>query len=131
MRISRKISLCATTAALVLETLAASAEEPVLRIAKQGSMEAGGKTINCTTNDGGDAPPRGVIEPFGLEDAAPLRARIGDYRLAEWVLGAYFRGGGRLSPDTLYFTAGPNGQTDGLFGTITPVSGHDKQAAVN
>jgi len=52
---SRKISLCATAAALVLETLAASAEEPVLRIAKQGSMEAGGKTINCTTNDGGDA----------------------------------------------------------------------------
>jgi len=51
---SRKISLCATAAALVLETLAASAEEPVLRIAKQGSMEAGGKTINCTTNDGGD-----------------------------------------------------------------------------
>ena len=52
---SRKISLCATAAALVLETLAASAEEPVLRIAKQGSMEAGGKTINCATNDGGDA----------------------------------------------------------------------------
>jgi len=55
VRMSRKISLCATAAALVLETLAASAEEPVLRIAKQGSMEAGGKTINCTTNDGGDA----------------------------------------------------------------------------
>jgi len=30
-------------------------------------------------------------------------------------------GGGRTSsPDTLYFTAGPNGETDGLFGTITP-----------
>jgi hypothetical protein len=40
-------------------------------------------------------------------------------------------GGAKSSPDTLYFTAGPNGQTDGLFGTITPVSGHDKQAAVN
>ena len=55
MRISRKISLCATAAALVLETLTASAEEAVLRIAKQGSMEAGGKSINCATNDGGDA----------------------------------------------------------------------------
>jgi uncharacterized protein (TIGR03118 family) len=34
-------------------------------------------------------------------------------------------GGGRnSSSDTLYFTAGPNGETDGLFGTITPVS-HD------
>src|SRR6476659_7379134 len=55
VRMSRKISLCATAAALVLETLAASAEEPVLRIAKPGSMEPGGQTITCTTNDGGDA----------------------------------------------------------------------------
>lgn len=31
-------------------------------------------------------------------------------------------GGKNSSPDTLYFTAGPNGETDGLFGTITPVS---------
>jgi uncharacterized protein (TIGR03118 family) len=32
-------------------------------------------------------------------------------------------GGGRnSSSDTLYFTAGPNGETDGLFGTITPVA---------
>ncbi len=31
-------------------------------------------------------------------------------------------GGGRnSSSDTLYFTAGPNGERDGLFGTITPV----------
>src|SRR3954470_16648004 len=32
-------------------------------------------------------------------------------------------GGGRnSSSDTLFFTAGPNDETDGLFGTITPVS---------
>jgi uncharacterized protein (TIGR03118 family) len=31
-------------------------------------------------------------------------------------------GGAKSSPDTLYFTAGPNAETDGLFGTITPVS---------
>jgi uncharacterized protein (TIGR03118 family) len=31
-------------------------------------------------------------------------------------------GGAKSSPDTLYFTAGPNGETNGLFGTITPVS---------
>jgi uncharacterized protein (TIGR03118 family) len=32
-------------------------------------------------------------------------------------------GGGRnSSSDTLYFTAGPNGETDGLFGTITPAA---------
>jgi uncharacterized protein (TIGR03118 family) len=31
-------------------------------------------------------------------------------------------GGGRSSsPDTLYFAAGPNGETNGRFGTITPV----------
>jgi uncharacterized protein (TIGR03118 family) len=33
-------------------------------------------------------------------------------------------GGGRASSsDTLYFTAGPNGEKDGLFGTITPIPG--------
>ena len=32
-------------------------------------------------------------------------------------------GGGRTSSsDTLYFTAGPSGETHGLFGTITPVA---------
>jgi len=34
-------------------------------------------------------------------------------------------GGKNSSSDTLYFTAGPNGETDGLFGTITPVSQKD------
>ncbi|HTC54093.1 MAG TPA: TIGR03118 family protein [Steroidobacteraceae bacterium] len=29
-------------------------------------------------------------------------------------------GGGSSSSDTLYFSAGPNGETNGLFGTITP-----------
>jgi len=34
-------------------------------------------------------------------------------------------GGGRnSSPDTLYFTAGPNKETNGLFGTIKPISSH-------
>jgi uncharacterized protein (TIGR03118 family) len=31
-------------------------------------------------------------------------------------------GGKNSSPGTLYFTAGPNGETDGLFGTIAPLS---------
>jgi pimeloyl-ACP methyl ester carboxylesterase len=55
VRMSRKISLCATAATVVLVALTASAEESVLRIAKQGSLEAGGRTIDCATNDGGDA----------------------------------------------------------------------------
>jgi uncharacterized protein (TIGR03118 family) len=33
-------------------------------------------------------------------------------------------GGLKSSSDTLYFIAGPNGETDGLFGTITPATGH-------
>ena len=32
-------------------------------------------------------------------------------------------GGAKSSPDTVYFTAGPNGETDGLFGAIVPVQG--------
>jgi uncharacterized protein (TIGR03118 family) len=31
-------------------------------------------------------------------------------------------GGAKSSSDTLYFTAGPNAETNGLFGTITPAS---------
>jgi uncharacterized protein (TIGR03118 family) len=34
-------------------------------------------------------------------------------------------GGAKSSPDALFFTAGPNGETDGLFGTITPTSQDD------
>ena len=34
-------------------------------------------------------------------------------------------GGGRnSSSDTVYFSAGPNGEVNGLFGTITPMGGH-------
>ena len=33
-------------------------------------------------------------------------------------------GGSNSSPDTVYFTAGPNGETDGVFGTITPAQSH-------
>jgi pimeloyl-ACP methyl ester carboxylesterase len=50
-----KVLCCAAVAGLALAAPHARAEEQVLRIAKQGSMEAGGKTIDCVTNDGGDA----------------------------------------------------------------------------
>src|SRR5262245_24179296 len=46
-----------------LAPVMAHADEPILRIAKQGSIEAGGRTINCTTNDGGD--PKSVRWPSG------------------------------------------------------------------
>jgi pimeloyl-ACP methyl ester carboxylesterase len=47
----------------LLANLAAHADEPVLRIAKQGSMEAGGRMITCATNDGGD--PKSTRWPAG------------------------------------------------------------------
>ena len=33
--------------------------------------------------------------------------------------------GAKSSSETLYFTAGPNGQTDSLFGTIAPVADNE------
>jgi pimeloyl-ACP methyl ester carboxylesterase len=57
-----KIALCAATA-MVLASVSTRAEDPVLRIAKQGSMEAGGRTIDCATNDGGD--PNSTRFPSG------------------------------------------------------------------
>jgi pimeloyl-ACP methyl ester carboxylesterase len=53
MRKSRAAVVTIVSGAIA--SLAAYADEPVLRIARQGSMEAGGRMINCATNDGGDA----------------------------------------------------------------------------
>jgi pimeloyl-ACP methyl ester carboxylesterase len=57
--------LACAAAGLVLAPAVARGDEPVLRIAKQGSMEAGGTTVDCATNDGGDPNstrwPRGHV----------------------------------------------------------------------
>jgi pimeloyl-ACP methyl ester carboxylesterase len=52
--VRKALLIHAAAAALALAPAASRGDEPVLRIAKQGSMEAGGRTIECTTNDGGD-----------------------------------------------------------------------------
>jgi len=44
-----------------------------------------------------------------------------------WTLS--FGGGAVSSPDMLYFTAGPNGEKGGLFGTITPATAPDDRDA--
>jgi pimeloyl-ACP methyl ester carboxylesterase len=44
----------AAALSVILLATAASAQEP-LRIARQGSIEAGGEFVSCATNDGGDA----------------------------------------------------------------------------
>src|SRR6266568_7202840 len=60
---ARSVTLAIATLALTLQ--AAHAESP-LRIARQGSLEAGGRVIECTTNDGADPsskrwPPGHVV----------------------------------------------------------------------
>jgi pimeloyl-ACP methyl ester carboxylesterase len=59
----RLMFLGVCVAGLVLAPGASRADEPILRIAKQGSMEAGGKVIDCATNDGGD--PNSTRWPAG------------------------------------------------------------------
>ena len=44
----------AAALSVILLVTAAAAQEP-LRIARQGSIEAGGELVTCATNDGGDA----------------------------------------------------------------------------
>jgi pimeloyl-ACP methyl ester carboxylesterase len=60
---ARSVTLAIATLAL---TLQAAHAEPPLRIARQGSLEAGGRVIECTTNDGADPsskrwPPGHVV----------------------------------------------------------------------
>jgi hypothetical protein len=54
--IRQQILLLASTLVAVM-TGTALAESP-LQIARQGSLEAGGRVINCATNDGGDVNSR-------------------------------------------------------------------------
>jgi pimeloyl-ACP methyl ester carboxylesterase len=66
MALAREAILMCATVGLLLAPAAARGDEPVLRIAKQGSLEAGGRTIDCATNDGGDPnstrwPPGHVV----------------------------------------------------------------------
>ena len=39
-----------------------------------------------------------------------------------WML--VFGGGTNSTPDTLYFTAGPNSEANGVFGAIVPQAGN-------
>src|SRR5882724_10807117 len=59
MKISTTMAALAIAGALA----PAIAQEPILRIAKQGSLEAGGRVITCPTNDGGD--PNSTRWPSG------------------------------------------------------------------
>jgi uncharacterized protein (TIGR03118 family) len=52
----------------------------------------------------------------------PLRDPQGQPLVIDGLWALTLGGGRNSSPDTLYFTAGPNDETHGVFGTITPAS---------
>jgi uncharacterized protein (TIGR03118 family) len=55
-----------------------------------------------------------------------LKGRSHGSVVIEGLWGIAFGNGGRAGvPDTLYFTAGPGGESHGLFGSLVPVRGHD------
>ncbi len=65
----------------------------------------------------------GAINAFDPVSATPLGQLRGADRRPIQIDGLWsiaFGGGAKSSPDTLYFTAGPNDEADGLFGTLTP-----------
>jgi uncharacterized protein (TIGR03118 family) len=65
----------------------------------------------------------GTINAY--DNAGHFRGTIRDVNNKPLVIDGLWSltlGGGRNSnPNTLYFTAGPNDETDGLFGTVTPI----------
>ena len=56
-----------------------------------------------------------------FEHRGTLRTSDGNKLVIDglWAL-EFGNSGSNGSPDTLFFTAGPNDESDGLFGTITP-----------
>lgn len=66
----------------------------------------------------------GRVNVFGSggEFVGDLRDSRGKPLVIDGLWTLTLGGGAKSSPDTLYFTAGPNGETDGLFGTIVPAS---------
>jgi uncharacterized protein (TIGR03118 family) len=66
----------------------------------------------------------GHINAFDAEGhfLGPLQDLQGEPVVIDGLWTLTLGGGRNSSPDTLYFTAGPNDETDGVFGTITPAS---------
>ncbi len=67
--------------------------------------------INAVTSDG--------------RSLEPLKGTKGKPLVIDGLWTLTLGGGAKSSPSTLYFTAGPNAEMDGLFGTITPASKDD------
>jgi uncharacterized protein (TIGR03118 family) len=69
----------------------------------------------------------GVVNVFDShgEFVGQLRDSRGKALVIDGLWTLTLGGGAKSSPDTLYFTAGPNGETNGLFGAIVPVPAHE------
>jgi uncharacterized protein (TIGR03118 family) len=69
----------------------------------------------------------GHINAFNAQGKflGPLRDVQGQPLVIDGLWALTLGGGRNSSADTLYFTAGPNDETDGLFGTITPAAQND------
>ena len=113
---------------------------------RAGTIEVYDHNYKLVTTDGGFVDPNipAGFAPFGPFSGMILIGNFGNGRInvfdehgrfvdelddghdrplvidGLWTL--TLGGGAKSSPDTLYFTAGPNAETDGLFGTITPVT---------
>lgn len=61
-----------------------------------------------------------AFDPVSANPRGQLRGKDGKPIIIDGLWSIGFGGGADSSPDTLYFTAGPNGEADGLFGTLTP-----------
>jgi uncharacterized protein (TIGR03118 family) len=60
-----------------------------------------------------------ALAPTGL---VPLKQRNGSPLVIDGLWNLGLGGGKNSNPSTLYYTAGPNGETAGRFGTITPAT---------
>ena len=62
--------------------------------------------------------------PSGGRDGEVLRSQHHRPIVIDGLWGLAIGTGLNSDPDTIYFTAGPNGEADGLFGSLTPSTGH-------
>jgi uncharacterized protein (TIGR03118 family) len=62
-----------------------------------------------------------AYDPISLALIQTLQDSSGNPLVIDGLWGLRFGNGGTFgSPNTLYFTAGPNGESHGLFGELTP-----------
>jgi uncharacterized protein (TIGR03118 family) len=94
-------------------------------LAPQGFGELSGKLLIGNFGDG----KINAFDPETGGTSVPLNTSAGQPMVLDglWALKFGNRGEGR----TLYFVAGPNGEADGLFGTITPTNGQNAQGDQN